>query len=330
MYRLGEECGRIMITNLVFEDQSKYGKTDFDGLWKKVIYELFEEFILFCIPDLHEAIDWQNQPEFLQQELFKEIIEEKKGKQVADQIVKVFLKDGKESWLLIHIEVQGNIDSNFPERMFRYYYRIFDKFEQDVVAIALLTDSSKHSHPEGYHYSLFGTSVDYDFNVIKFMDYDEADLLASSNPFALALLAGKYASETKDDDRRRFLFKVKLIRLILSDNFVHEEEKHFFVGALLHFIDYLLKLPKDLTEKLREEIILNKEVRAMKYLDKNTPLYSWEELEEIRKQEGIQVGKREKEIEFVVKMLKDGIPLEFIKKYTQLTLEEIENLRKTL
>lgn len=326
MYSLGEGCGRIMITNLVFEDQSKYGQTDFDGLWKKVIYELFEEFILFCIPDLHEAIDWQNQPEFLQQELFKEIIEEKKGKQVADQIVKVFLKDGKESWLLIHIEVQGNVDANFPERMFRYYYRIFDKFEQDVVAIALLTDSSKNSRPDGYHYSLFGTSVDYNFNVIKFMDYDEAELLSSGNPFALALLAGKYASETKDDERRRYLFKVKLIRLILSDNFVNEKEKHFYVGALLHFIDYLLKLPKDLTEKLREVIILNKEVRAMKYLDKNTPLYSWDELVEIKEEE----AKKEKVIEVAIEMLKDDLPVEFIKKYTQLTREEIENLRKNL
>lgn len=161
MYKIGKGCGKIMMEPMVLERSEMYGPPDYDGLWKKLIHELFEEFILFCIPELHEAIDWYKKPEFLEQEFFKEIIQDKKGKRVADQIVKVYLKDGTESWLLIHIEVQGKQDSHFAQRMFRYYYRIFDKFEQDIVAIALLTDGSSKFRPAAYHYSLFGTTITY-------------------------------------------------------------------------------------------------------------------------------------------------------------------------
>ncbi|MFK4997608.1 hypothetical protein ACI2OX_09010 [Bacillus sp. N9] len=37
---------------------------------------------------------------------------------MADQIVKVYLKDGKEKWLLIHIEVQGDDDPDFSKECF--------------------------------------------------------------------------------------------------------------------------------------------------------------------------------------------------------------------
>lgn len=122
------------------------------------------------------------------------------------------------------------------------------------------------------------------------------------------------------------LKSINLLKLILSDNFIYAEDKRFYIGALLYFIDYMLKLPKDLTRKIREEIILNKEAKTMKYLDKNTPLYSWDELEEIRKEE----IKREKAIEMAVEMLKVGLSLDLILKITKLRQDEIENLRKNL
>lgn len=120
---------------MVLDGPSEYAVVDYDGLWKKLIYELFEEFILFFAVDLYEAIDFSKEPEFLQQELFQEIIQEKKGRQIADQIVKVYLNNGIEKWLLIHIEVQGDRDLDFSKRMFRYYYRIFDKYDRDIIAM---------------------------------------------------------------------------------------------------------------------------------------------------------------------------------------------------
>jgi hypothetical protein len=55
-----------------------------------------------------------------------------KGAKYVDKLVKVHLKDGKEEWLLVHIEVQGYPDEEFSERMFRYFYKIFDRHGKRV------------------------------------------------------------------------------------------------------------------------------------------------------------------------------------------------------
>jgi hypothetical protein len=205
-----------MTIDCILERPQGYGTVDYDGLWKKLINELFEEFVLFFAADLFEEIDFLREPEFLQQELFQEIIQEKKGKQVADQVVKVFLKNGKEKWILIHIEVQGDRDLDFSKRMFQYYYRIFDKYDQDIVAIALLTDASKNFRPNMYHRSTHGTELTYKYNIYKFTDQDESELMKSANPFAMAVLAGKYANVTKSDIDQRYHFKRKLFHLVLK------------------------------------------------------------------------------------------------------------------
>src|SRR5690625_3812047 len=113
-----------MITEAVQEKPVGYSSPDYDRLWKKIIADLFEEFMLFFAPDLYEEIDFNKEPDFLQQELFKEIIKGKKGRNVADQVVKVSLKTGEDKWILIHIEVQDKANSDFSNRMFRYFYRI--------------------------------------------------------------------------------------------------------------------------------------------------------------------------------------------------------------
>ncbi|MCZ2260945.1 hypothetical protein [Sporosarcina sp. G11-34] len=52
----------------VLENPATYGGkvVNQDGLWKKVIGELFEDFLLFFAPELHEAVDFSKTPDFLQ------------------------------------------------------------------------------------------------------------------------------------------------------------------------------------------------------------------------------------------------------------------------
>lgn len=77
MYNIEKGCDKIMVMNWVLEKPREYGAIDYDGLWKKLIFELFEEFVLFFAADLYEEIDFLKEPEFLQRELFQEIIHEK-------------------------------------------------------------------------------------------------------------------------------------------------------------------------------------------------------------------------------------------------------------
>jgi hypothetical protein len=80
------------------------------------------------------------------------------GRRHADKLVKVYLRDGSETWLLIHVEVQGKKESGFEERLYIYNYRIFDRFRKEVVTLALLADNSPHFRPETYKTARWGFS----------------------------------------------------------------------------------------------------------------------------------------------------------------------------
>src|SRR5690625_1967387 len=192
-----------MITDVVYEEKSQYGGTpDYDGLWKKVIEELFEEFMQFFASDLYEEIDFTETPDFLPREMYQAFIKGKKGRKDADQIVEVALQNGEKKWIAIHIEVQGEYSIDFPERMFRYFYRIYDNYNQHVYAIALLTDERKSNYPDHFHYSFYGTNIEYEYNVYKFIDHTIEELEQLTNPFAFEVIAGKYASKYKRDSHK--------------------------------------------------------------------------------------------------------------------------------
>lgn len=241
----------------VFEKRQAYNTSppDYDGLWKRIIGELFQEFIQFFAPELSKRVDFTKVPEFLQQELYREIIEEKKGKNIADLIVKIYLKNGQEKWILIHVEVNNKVNKDFPKRMFRYFYRIYDKFDRNIYAIALITDGTISKYPDHFHYSFYGTQVEYKYTVYKFHEHTLEELEQLTNPFAAAVIAGKYASQHKNDVEIRYQFKRKLMIQIL-DRFSGEEKKsRTYISALFHFIEYILQTPDELKSKLREEII---------------------------------------------------------------------------
>ena len=75
-------------------------------------------------------------------------MDEKKGNRSADQIVKVRLKDGHEQWILIHIEVQSTNEKDFSERMFQYFYRIYDAYAQEIVAMAVMTSPYRGNYSD--------------------------------------------------------------------------------------------------------------------------------------------------------------------------------------
>lgn len=337
-----------MLTEAVQEKEVNYGSPDYDGLWKKIIGDLFEEFILFFAPDLYEEIDFKKAPGFLQQELFKEIIKDKKGRNVADQIVKVTLKNGEDKWILIHIEVQGEANSNFSKRMFRYFYRIYDKFDKDVYAIAILTNYQKSQHPDYFHYDFFGTKVDYTYNMYKFYEHTIQELEQSANPFAAAVVAGKYATLYKNDIDQRYHFKRKLMIQILENYSQDQEKSRTYITTLFYFIDYLLQTPEELEEKLRNDLtkIINKEGEQQMHAEKEilSPTLAGvlkmierqeiEKAEKRGKEQGIEQGKsagsKEAKLIFAKKLIKEDFSDEKIVELTGLVLQEVVKIRRLM
>ncbi|ASK62188.1 hypothetical protein CFK37_08440 [Virgibacillus phasianinus] len=334
---------------VVLERPANYETTpDYDGLWKALIEELFEEFMQFFAKDLFGAIDFSRGSEFLDKELLKKPIKEKKGRVIADQLVKVFLKSGQEKWILIHIEVQGKAGKDFAKRMFRYFYRIYDKHNREVYAIALLTDAKEYNNSNRFHYEFYGTKVNYTFNLYAFQNQDIKKLEDSANPFAVAVTAGIYAGKTKHDANKRYAFKRKLMIQILQKTSTQPEHTRTYLSALFHFIDNILQVPAELTTKLKEDLtpFIDKEATQQMLADKRNPSQTLAEIFAELKEEGMEKGikkgmekgmvkgvvkgRKEAEKEFAGRLIQKDYSNEQVLELTELELDEIVKLRKSL
>ena len=76
----------------------------------------FASFIAFFMPDKYNLIDWSRPVDFLEQELRSITRKSKRGHRSVDRLVKVWLLDGSESWVLVHVEIQSQQDTDFPRR----------------------------------------------------------------------------------------------------------------------------------------------------------------------------------------------------------------------
>ncbi len=76
---------------------------DFDSPWKSALHFYLPAFILFFYPDIHADIDWTRPYEDLDKEFQKIARRAKVRKRHADKLFKVWLKEGTERWLLIHV-----------------------------------------------------------------------------------------------------------------------------------------------------------------------------------------------------------------------------------
>ena len=223
---------------------------DHDTRWKVLITALFQDFVAFFLPDVYSLVDWNKPYVSLDKELHKLVADKYKGGKVeSDKLFKVYLKGGGEELLLIHVEVESSGKPNIDERMFVYFYRIFDTFGKVVTALAVFASDSLPKNYSRFEYEKLGTKATYEYNTFVLKDVSEEKLLASENPFALALLAVKYLNLSKNEDELRYDFKSKLYELALERGYTSKQ-----IFALLRFIDFLLILPGDLETKFRTDM----------------------------------------------------------------------------
>jgi len=160
-----------------------------DALWKGILEDVFDDFLLFMFEEKAEVFDFERPFEFLNKELAQiyPVDENVAYPKYVDKLVKVFTKQGKEEWILVHVEVQGYNDPDFAERMFTYFYRILDKFKKRVTCVALFTGNEKLAVTNQYDYAFLGTENHFRYNAYSIIDQDIDELSKNSNPFALVV-----------------------------------------------------------------------------------------------------------------------------------------------
>src|SRR4029077_14802574 len=110
-------------------------RVNFDTPWKNILDVYFQPFMEIFHPEAAAAIDWTKGYESLDKELNAITKDAEMGGCIVDKLMKVWRKDGNEIWVLLHIEVQDQWEAGFPERMFVYYYRLFDRYKKPIVSL---------------------------------------------------------------------------------------------------------------------------------------------------------------------------------------------------
>lgn len=238
-------------------------QTEYDSPWKQILQLYFQDFMQFFFPQAHEEIDWSRGNEFLDKELQQVVRDAVLGRRLADKLVKVYRTGGEESWIMVHIEVQSQEESNFAERMFVYNYRIFDLYKLPVASLAVLGDEQVNWRPNQFGYELFGCRVNFHFPVIKLVDYQQrqSELEVSRNPFATVVMAHLKAIETRENRIERKQQKLVLVRRLYEQGFARED-----IINLFGFIDWMLSLPIELEQEFWQEIRNFEESKRMQYI----------------------------------------------------------------
>lgn len=264
----------------------KKRRSQSDAAWKDILDTCFQPFVEFCLPELYQIIDWSKGFQGLDKELHSLTKDFQTGTRVVDKLFKVFLLDGQEKWILIHIEIQGNFDAKFLVRIFTYNTRLVDKYNCPVFTVAILTDTQKDWRPDYIETGILSTKLSLKFQIIKLIDYrgKEAELEKSNNIFASVILSQLAALEIKKQPQaERLNMKYNLTRRLYKKGFRKEQIKHLY-----YFLDRIIALPEPLEIKYRESIHQFEEKNKMPYISsiERFGLYKG-------RQQGLQEGRLE-------------------------------------
>ena len=237
--------------------------TPIDSPWKTLIEHYFQELMLFFFPNLHALIDWNQGYEFLDQEFQQIVRDAELGKRLADKLAKVWLKTGQEMILYIHIEVQGQWEKHFGKRMFVYHYRIFDRYDGQIISVAILADDNPNWRPKSFGYQQEDFHLSFRFPIVKLFDYRNrwAELEQSTNPFATVVRIHLKALETRTNPRKRFYWKKELTKALYEAKYSKQD-----ILELFHFMDWMLKLPEELANQFDDFIFKYEAEKKVQYM----------------------------------------------------------------
>ncbi|RXS87550.1 Rpn family recombination-promoting nuclease/putative transposase [Geobacillus sp. PK12] len=292
---------------------------DHDRLFKELIQTFFEEFILLFFPDMHEHIDFRHLS-FLSEELFTDVTAGEKYR--VDLLVETKLR-AEDGLIIVHVENQAYIQPSFPERMFLYFSRLFEKYRTRIVPIAVFSYDALRKEPSVFSIEFpFGDVLQFRFFPVELRKKHWRDYIRHDNPIAAALL-GKmgYTESEKVELKKEFLRM--LVRLELD-----EARQRLLLG----FFETYVKLSEE------EEQQLQREVKAMETKEREKVLeliISYEQkgrkegLEEGMKrgiEQGIKQGMKQGMKQLIRNMARKGMTVEDIARLVDLPEEDVRGL----
>ena len=251
---------------------------NYDSPWKEALEHFFPDFLAFFFPDAYADIDWRMGYQFLDKELQQIARDAELGRRFADILAQVWRQGGEEAWVLVHVEVQGQPQAEFAERMYVYNYRLYDRYRRPVASLAVLADEQAGWRPRQFGYELWNCRAGLDFPSVKLLDLRQRwlELEASPNPFATVVMAHLKAQETRQDPAARQGWKLQLTRRLYRLGYDRQR-----VLDLFSFIDWVLHLPEPQALDFWRQVQEIEEEKRMQYITS---------VERIGMQQGMQQG----------------------------------------
>ena len=294
--------------------------TDYDSPWKEALERYFTEFMALYFPTAHQGIAWEKGFQFLDKELQQIVRDAETGRRLVDKLVQVWRKDGSEAWVLIHIEVQGQVDNEFTKRMYIYHYRLFDRYDRPVVSLAVLGDEQKNWRPDHFGYDLWACKMRLEFPIIKLLDYQSQweQLELSNNPFAVLTMAHLKTQQTAHDSFGRLQWKIQIVKSLYRKGFDRED-----ILELFRFIDWLMVLPETLENQFETTLQQFEQEEKMPYITHIERKGIQQGL-----QQGMQQGMQQGEVFILKRLLKrrfGELPIQFEQRLNEASTNELEN-----
>jgi hypothetical protein len=158
--------------------------------------------------------------------------------------------------------VQTYKEKGFEKRLYVYNYRIFDRYDKQVITLIILADDDPKYNPQVYEQKLWNFELTFKFPTRKLLNYkDKLQLDKAVNPFEIITYAHLKNLETKKNPKDRLFWKITLVKLLYEKGLKKQD-----ILNLYRFIDWIMGLPEDLTEKFTDEIHKYDEEGKMRFV----------------------------------------------------------------
>lgn len=265
-----------------------------DFHFKKLLTTLFPEFIELFLPEMLLYLDLSSIASVDREILSAADIAEINQ---ADIVMKARYKE-REAFFIIHTEVQSQVQTDFPQRMFFYFAKLYEKYRLPVYPIVIFAFDSPQKEQE------CSLSIEFDdIEVMKFQyikiqlnQLDWKDYVGVMNPVAAALM-----SKMRIHPSERSIVKLECLKLLGKLNLSKEINR-----VVSMFVDtYLWLTPEESEEYEMQKSKLEPELK--------------DEIVEFETSWSIE-GRKQGRIEGMVEMVASQLELRFgnvAKKYTE-------------
>ncbi|MDF2925235.1 MAG: transposase [Paenibacillaceae bacterium] len=232
------------------------GLIDHDRLYKELLQTFFREFMELFFPEAAAQLDF-TQAEFLSEEVVTDITGGTKRR--LDILVKTLMKE-EEMFILVHMEPQSYYEEAFPERMFLYASRLYEKYRLRVLPVAVLSHNKNIDEPDVFGWHLpFLEVLQFRYYRLQLRKYNWRDFTHSNNPVAAALLSSMGYNEDE-----KIQMKLEFVRMMTQMQLDPAR-----MELLMVFFESYLPLKKE------EELLVAREIERI-YGEGGGPAMKWE------------------------------------------------------